>query len=210
LSEEAYRWSCSWRLPSPVPSRLGVRAGSGHELGRQLASAGCVEEVGVSEQLCAEVLGDRLLPLALARLQILELEEPPAEDDVTDPEPELEAVTPFVPGRLARDISPDSFADITDAEIVGYAGGVTFAGEVSAEDQRRVWERMTSRDDDDQAARAGLAAKRDAVLAARTGLVTTDEPEDDLAGVPAALTDLAVAIADLQVAHANYELGEGP
>jgi hypothetical protein len=83
-------------------------------------------------------------------------------------------------------VGGDSFADITDAEVVSFTGGVTFDGELTPEQGAAIYDRMTSRDDADQAARADLRAKRDAVVAAPT----------------------LENVAALAVAHANYRLGE--
>lgn len=93
-----------------------------------------------------------------------------------------------VHGRIIRQRTLDMFADLTDAQIVlpFTDDSVTFDAELDAATVVAVHDRMTSRDDADQAARADLRAKRDAVIAGPT-----------LANVAA-----------LAVAEANYQLGE--
>lgn len=95
-----------------------------------------------------------------------------------------------VTGVMVRDRTPDMFADLTPAPFAyARAGGtttLTFDGELDSATVTAIYDRMTSRDDADQAARADLRAKRDAVVA-----------EPTLENVAA-----------LAVAHANYRLGE--
>lgn len=73
-----------------------------------------------------------------------------------------------VAGRVVRSVGFDSFADIVPGVEVADIGegGVTFTAPLTAAQAEQVRARMTSRDDADQAARANLAALRDA---ARTG-----------------------------------------
>jgi hypothetical protein len=65
-----------------------------------------------------------------------------------------------------------SFADITAVPVAqgGIAkDGITFAGDLTAEEYAAVWARLDSTDDADLVRRADLRAKRDAVVG--------DEPE---------------------------------
>lgn len=95
-----------------------------------------------------------------------------------------------IAARMARSYAANMFADLTDVpharSLVAGVTTLTFDGDLDAETERAVRDRMTSRDDDDQAARADLRAKRDAAIAAPT--------------LP--------NVAALAVANANYQLGE--
>lgn len=69
-----------------------------------------------------------------------------------------------VTGRMARPRSYSMFADITDATVAGFSADpsgmvvVTFDADLDAETATAIRDRMTSRDDADQAARATLRA----------------------------------------------------
>lgn len=78
----------------------------------------------------------------------------------------------FVEGPSIRPVGFDSFADITELEVVSFEGGVTFDGALTPEQVAQVRARMTSRDDADQTARANLAALR---TAAAAPTATTDD-----------------------------------
>jgi hypothetical protein len=104
---------------------------------------------------------------------------------------------------MARSFQPDMFDDLTapallvEWPMVDGARTLTFDADLPPEVVTAIRARMTSRDDDDQAARANIAALRDAVDA---------HPEPtDLAGVIALLADIKA----LEVASACYLLGEG-
>lgn len=97
-----------------------------------------------------------------------------------------------VVGRVVRPrLNYSSFTDLTDVPVADKgitAGGITFAGDLSPEEEAAVYDRMTSRDDADQAARDVIRVARDAV-----------DSEPTLANVAA-----------LAVLTATYGLGELP
>lgn len=81
----------------------------------------------------------------------------------------------------------DSFVDLTDVPCTGITKtAVTFAGELDEDETEAVWLRIESTDDIDQAKRAELRAKRDAVSAGPS----------------------LENVAALVVANANYGLGD--
>lgn len=99
-------------------------------------------------------------------------------------------MTHTVTGEAARPVSYGMFAGIPDIPEVrsfgrdGAATVVTFAGELTPEQAQAVWDRMTSRDDADQARRAELAAQlpdADPIVAGliRYVLGLPDEPVAD-------------------------------
>lgn len=66
-----------------------------------------------------------------------------------------------VQGRVVRSVGLGNitFSDLTDAPVASVTRtGVTFDGDLTDEQTYAVWERMTSKDDADQAARAALRA----------------------------------------------------
>lgn len=68
-------------------------------------------------------------------------------------------MTSTVSGASARSLSRDSFVDITAARVLDIAPSadgvaVTFDGDLDAAQRDAVWQRITSRDDVDQARRA--------------------------------------------------------
>ncbi len=74
-----------------------------------------------------------------------------------------------VQGRVVRPITLDMFADITDVPLVVPTGidpsGLLFDGDLTANQVVAIHDRMTSRDDADEAKRRTLAADRDALPA---------------------------------------------
>lgn len=83
---------------------------------------------------------------------------------------------------MARSFSPDMFADITDAAPSWdrAAGVMSFDAELSPEDVTAVRDRMTSRDDVDQAERALLRAARDGGATNLAALLACRELGDPL------------------------------
>lgn len=71
----------------------------------------------------------------------------------------------FVQGQRVRSFRPDLYADITDVPATAVPGGIEFDGDLTVEQQAAIYERMTSKDDVDQAKRATLRADRDALAA---------------------------------------------
>lgn len=64
----------------------------------------------------------------------------------------------FVQGRVARSpLRSSTFSDITDLAIVSFVGGVTFDGDLTAEEYAAVWWRLTSKDDEDDVSRRRIA-----------------------------------------------------
>jgi len=102
----------------------------------------------------------------------------------------------FVPGPLVRSVGPDSFRDIIGPNVLARpdGDGLTFDADLTDAQVCEIRERMTSRDDNDQAERAvqrGRAEK-------------AEEWVDDNAAAEAQVVWLTQAFADL----ARYVLGE--
>lgn len=79
-------------------------------------------------------------------------------------------MTTSIEGAVVRSIRMDTFADITDVPLVVPGGitpsGLLFDGDLTDLEVAAIWDRMTSRNDTDQAERANLRADLEAVQAA--------------------------------------------